>query len=56
MHCVTNDGKIDRASAALQIRVPIPEVAVLIRSLIDGHSTWADATAKYPAQKTPDDE
>ncbi|MEW5306522.1 MAG: hypothetical protein WDW36_008980 [Sanguina aurantia] len=46
-----------KVSAALtHVRVPIPEVATLIRSLIDGHSTWTDATAKYPAQKTPDDE
>lgn len=36
---------------ALQVRVPVPEVAPLIRQLVDAALTWADVAAKYPAQK-----
>jgi len=32
-----------------QVRVPMAEVADLIRALVDGRMTWEAAGAKYPA-------
>lgn len=37
-----------------QVRVPIEEVASVIKQYIDGALSWADITAKYPAQGTKD--
>ncbi len=33
-----------------QVRVPTAEIAALIRSLVDGNTSWEDVQAKYPAQ------
>ena len=49
-----SSGKRGRCGA--QVRVPVPEVAGLIRQLVDEKLTWQDVAAKYPAQKAPADE
>jgi hypothetical protein len=36
-----------------QVRVPIPEIASVIRALVDGASSWDDVKGKYPAQAAP---
>lgn len=35
---------------AVQVRVPVSEIAALVRSLVDSTTTWAEVQAKYPAQ------
>jgi hypothetical protein len=40
---------------ALQVRVPSAEAPALVRSLVDGVTSWADVAAKYPAQKAADE-
>jgi hypothetical protein len=41
---------------ALQVRLPVPEVASVVRALIDGTTAWSEVTAKYPAVVRKDDE
>jgi glycyl-tRNA synthetase len=36
-----------------QVRVPIPEIASVIRALVDGATCWADVKGKFPAQAAP---
>jgi hypothetical protein len=37
------------------VRVPAAEAPALVRGLVDGATSWADAAAKYPAQKAADE-
>lgn len=39
-----------------QVRVPAGEIPGVIRSLVDSVVSWAEVAAKYPAQKTADEE
>lgn len=39
-----------------QVRVPVADIAPVIRQLVDGTVSWADVAAKYPAQKAAADE
>ena len=39
-----------------QIRVPVAELPALVRSLVDGQSTWEAARGQYPAQEAAADE
>ena len=55
---VQADGTVtlrERDSMA-QVRVPVTEIATVVRSLVDGATSWDEVQAKYPAQKTAGDE
>lgn len=39
-----------------QVRIPVAEVPGVVRALVDGASTWAEVTAKYPAVVRKDEE
>jgi len=40
----------------LQVRVPLDDIAPLIRKLVDAAVSWEDVAAKYPlVQKSGDD-
>lgn len=36
-------------NVVVQVRVPLAEVAGVIRSLVDGTQKWEEVSAKYPA-------
>jgi len=40
----------------MQVRVPVAEVAQVVRKLVDSQLAWPDVAAKYPQQKAADDE
>jgi hypothetical protein len=40
----------------LQVRVPVDEIAPLIRKLVDSAISWQEVAAKYPAQKAAEQE
>jgi hypothetical protein len=40
----------------LQVRVPVEEIAQLIRRLVDSAISWEEVAAKYPAQKAAEQE
>jgi hypothetical protein len=37
------------------VRVPLAEAPALVRSLVDGATSWAHVAGKYPAQKAADE-
>lgn len=39
----------------MQVRVPVSEIAGVIRGLVDGLTLWAETSAQYPAQAAPAD-
>ena len=39
-----------------QVRVPVADVAAVVRSLVDSATSWADVQAKYPAQAVKEEE
>ena len=39
-----------------QVRVPVAEIASVVRSLVDGAVSWEEVAAKYPAQKGAESE
>ena len=39
-----------------QVRVPVAEIALVVRSLVDGAVSWEEVAAKYPAQKGAESE
>jgi hypothetical protein len=43
-------------NAVAQVRVPIAEVAQVVRKLVDSQLTWQEVAAKYPQQKAAEDE
>jgi hypothetical protein len=44
------------ARATVQVRVPVAEVAQVVRKLVDSQLSWQEVAAKYPQQKAADDE
>jgi hypothetical protein len=40
----------------VQVRVPVAEVAQVVRRLVDSQLSWQEVAAKYPQQKAADDE
>jgi hypothetical protein len=44
------------AAAILQVRVPLGEVAGVVRQLVDGAVSWQQVQEKYPAQGATQDE
>ena len=41
-----------RARACAQVRVPVAQVAGVIRQLVDG-AKWAEVSAAYPTEERP---
>lgn len=39
-----------------QVRVPVSEVAQVVRKLVDSQLTWQEVAAKYPQQKAAEEE
>jgi hypothetical protein len=39
-----------------QVRVPVEEIASLIRRLVDSAISWEQVAAQYPAQKAAEQE
>lgn len=39
----------------VQVRVPVSEVAQVVRQLVDSQLSWQQVAAKYPQQKTAED-
>ena len=39
-----------------QVRVPLSEIASVVRALVDGAMTWEAAQAKFPAQASSAEE
>lgn len=37
-----------------QVRLPIEEVATVLRGLVDGSHSWQDITARFPAAEQKD--
>ena len=44
----------DTFIALMQVRVPIDEVAEVLRQLTDMQSSWQEVSGKYPAQQSAD--
>jgi hypothetical protein len=40
----------------VQVRVPVAEVAQVVRKLVDSQLSWQEVAAKYPQQKAAEDE
>jgi hypothetical protein len=38
------------------VRVPVDELPLLLRRLVDGDTTWAEVAAQYPAQAATGEE
>lgn len=39
-----------------QVRVPVADVAAVVRQLVDSQLSWQEVAAKYPQQKAAEDE
>jgi hypothetical protein len=40
----------------LQVRVPVADLPLVTKTLVDGLQSWAQVAAKYPAQKAAAEE
>jgi hypothetical protein len=40
----------------LQVRVPVADVAQVVRKLVDSQLSWQEVAAKYPQQKAAEEE